>query len=151
MYLGTELITRHDLTLNLGNYFETWLSAGGEPVKRTLGRDEYHTQVLLRQGARVAATGRVHLCQLDTEAAGLGRLQAPPSRLIVIPSENNPVFLNVRTNTSLEVSSLVKTFDLRLNLGNGDSQLYGLDNPKLDTDQISPGRFMIDLSRVLVS
>ncbi len=151
MYLGVELIARHDLTLNLGNYFETWLSDSGEPIRRTLGRDEYHTQVSLRPEARVAATGRIHICQLDTEAAGLGPLQAPPSRPVAIHSGDKPIFLNIRTNTSLEVTALARTFGLRINLGSGDSRLYTFDDPRLFVDKVSPGRYMVDLSRVTVN
>lgn len=149
MYLGAELLTRRDISLNLGHFFETWFSCGGEQIRRSLGRDEYHTLVSLRKGIRVAATGRIHLCQLDIEAVGLGLLQAPACRAVTVSAGKAPIFLNVRTNTALETTALVHTYEMKISREGQEAEIIRFDDPTLETESITPGRYLVNLSRII--
>ena len=150
MLLGAELMARDDLDLNLGNFFETWLSVAGVAVRRSLGRDEYHLAVRIPAGSRVAATGRTHICQVDTVQAGLGPLKAPPARPATLPVADLLVCLHLRTNTCLDQAQLRQTLILRL-IGDAVSlpREFTLPSRQVRVETLAPGRFLVQLTRVL--
>lgn len=151
MKVGLELVAQTNLSLKLGTFFETWLSQVDGVIKRSLGRDEYHLDVVVERGNRLAATGRIHLCQLDTAAIGLGPIQGSPCNTVSVElPPGSPVFLNIRTNAFLELSALRSGCRFRLVTDRPlDGFEFGLDNPDVLTELVGPGRFLMEFGRLL--
>lgn len=153
MQIGVEITILHEKTFTLGTFFETWLGVCDQPVKKSLGRDEYHLDVAVEPGRRVAATGRTYLCQVDTVPVGLGPVQAPAARPVEVApasaSTSHPIFLHLRTNTFLEPEALTQGLSFRL-VGPDNSPLcdFQLSDQRVDIEWLNPGRFLIDLSEI---
>lgn len=152
MRLGLELLTTRPTEIRLGTFFETWLATAGGTVRRSLGRDEYHLSLTIGAGQRIAATGRTHICQLDLELAELGPNQARSALLTEAEFDpGSPVICGVRTNLFLDLPSLTDGATARLLRGNGTSVAFGLDDPLLMVDEVAPGRYILDISALLLS
>ena len=152
MQLGLEIAILHEKIFTLGTFFETWLGVCDQPVKRSLGRDEYHLAVTIETGRRVAATGRTHLCQVDTASVGMGPVQAPPARPVEIGSAAQSIFLHLRTNIFPEPESLTQGLSFRV-IGPDNTVLaeFQLSDQRVDIEWLSPGRLLIDLSEIFQS
>jgi len=150
MQLGVEITILHEKAFTLGTFFETWLGVCDQSVKKSLGRDEYHLDVAIEAGRRVAATGRTHLCQVDTASVGLGPVQAPPAKPVEVASISEPLFLHLRTNTFLEPESLTQGLSFKV-VGPGNTPLaeFLLSDQRVDLEWLSPGRFLLDVSEIL--
>jgi len=148
--LGLELVARRPVALKLGSFFETWFSGVGGVIPRSLGRDEYHLALVLALGRRLAATGRVGICQCDVESIGLGRTQALPCRpaeALVAPEE--PLLFGLRTNAFLDLPALTAGVLLRLCPGGTPVVECSLEDPRLRPEAISPGRYLVECSALL--
>lgn len=162
MLLGVEMVAAETFPIALGHFFETWLAVGEQTVHRSLGRDEYHLPVEIRPPGRLAATGRIHLCQVDTEQIGLGPMQAPPARTTVVPavpdqqashagspSDAPPLVLHIRTNTRLKLDDLRRAVTLRLV---GPAGIVNqMPAGRLPAYQIDDGRFLFALAPLLAT
>lgn len=148
--LGLELHARHATTLRLGTFFETWLATPDGTVRRSLGRDEYHLELTIGPGHRLAATGRTHICQLDLEEAGLGINQARPALPAVAPTDpTTPVIWGVRTNRFLDLASLAEGTSARLLREGAEPLDFGLDHHLLKAEEVAPGRYILDITTLL--
>ena len=148
--LGLELVARRPVALKLGSFFETWLSGLNGVIPRSLGRDEYHLALVVAPGRRLAATGRVGICQCDVEAIGLGPTQARPCRpaeAALAPDE--PLLFGLRTNAFLDPPALTAGLHLRLCPGGAPPVECPADDPRLRLEAISPGRYLIECSALL--
>lgn len=148
MKLGVELLARRAVTLRLGTYFETWIATAAGTVRRSVGRDEYHLPLTLKAGRRLAGTGRTHICQVDLEQAELGDNQARATELTVVP-ESSPLVWSVRTNLFLSLSALRKGAVGNLLLEGKEPLRFQLDDPGLNVTELSPGRYVVDLTGLL--
>lgn len=151
MKVGLELVAQTTLSLKLGTFFETWLSQVDGFIKRSLGRDEYHLDVTVERGNLIAATGRIHLCQLDTAVIGLGPIHASPCNTLSVDlPPGSPLFLNIRTNAFLELSAVRLGCRFRLVTDRPlDGLEFSLDNPDILTELVGPGRFLMEFGRLL--
>lgn len=148
--VGVELIAANDIPLRLGSFFESWLAVPGGSLRRSLGRDDYHLDVVIAAGRRVAATGRTHICQLNAEEVGIGVNQARGAGLVPCsPDAAPPLFLGLRTNVFLDLPSLLHGVHLRLVRDGTEPEQWPLADPRLGPSQIMPGRFLVDLTGVL--
>jgi hypothetical protein len=150
--LGLELITNKPATLRLGTFFETWIATPAGTVRRSLGRDEYHLELALAEGRRVAATGRTCICQIDLEAAELGENQARGA--VLAPAEAGPavpIICGIRTNLFLDLPGLTAGARARLVQGGEPTLEFRLDHPLLVADEVAPGRYILDVSGLLLS
>jgi hypothetical protein len=149
--VGLELVAQTTLSLKLGTFFETWLSQVDGLIKRSLGRDEYHLDVRVERGNLIAATGRIHLCQVDTAAIGLGPIHASPCVTVTVDiPPGSPIFLNIRTNAFLELSALRSGCRFRLVTDRPLNGLaFSLENPDVLTELVGPGRFLMEFGRLL--
>lgn len=145
-----ELLARRPVRLRLGTFFETWLATAEGSVRRSVGRDEYHLGLEINAGHRLAGTGRTHICQLDLEGAAMGPNQAREA--VLVPAELPPgetLLWSVRTNLFLELPTMMAGGTGRL-LQEGRAPVpFGLDHPLLLINQVAPGRFVLDVSRLL--
>lgn len=150
MKLGMELTARRPVQLNLGTFFETWIATAAGSVRRSLGRDEYHLRITIGVGARLAATGRTHLCQVDLEAAGIGRNGARQALLtpVAVPPEG-PVIWGIRTNRFLQLSDLAESAAARLLREGSPPKEFALDDPRVRLECVAPGRYIVDVTRLL--
>ena len=150
--LGLELMAKRPLALRLGTFFETWIALPGGTVRRSLGRDEYHLELTIDTGRRVAATGRTHVCQLDLEAAEIGANQAGPA--LLVPAEivpGTPVLWGVRTNQFLSLPQLTGGATAVLRRDGAEPLTFGLDHPHLALEEVAPGRYIVDISALLLN
>lgn len=145
--LGLELVAARPLDLSIGTFFETWLAAADGTVRRSLGRDEYHLSLRIEAGGRLAATGRTYVCQFDRASAEMGRNEALPARPVDL-GEVPPglLLLALRTNCFLSLAELQEGAALRLIVGGQELGVLPLNEPPLRCDQVSPGRYLIDLT-----
>lgn len=150
MKLGLELIARCPITLRLGTYFETWIATASGTVRRSLGRDEYHLGLVVAPGGRLAATGRTHICQVDLEAADLGKNGARPALLTeadqTIPG---PIVWGIRTNLFLNLADLQGRALVRLLADEGPPVEFALTDPQVAVEEVAPGRYIVDLSEIV--
>jgi len=145
--LGMELLAARPATLRLGTFFETWLTTPSGTVRRSLGRDEFHLGLTIDRAQRLAATGRTSICQVDLEAAELGKNHAGPA--VLVESEivaSMPVLAGVRTNLFLSLSSLREGVTGRLIMEDKEPVDFRVDHPSLVTTEVAPGRFLLDLT-----
>ncbi|BAD40769.1 MAG: hypothetical protein A6D92_08365 [Symbiobacterium thermophilum] len=150
MKLGMELVARHPLPLSLGTFFETWIATAAGSARRSLGRDEYHLRIHVDTGARLAATGRTHVCQVDLEAAGLGRNGARPALLTPVDvPDGSPVIWGIRTNRFLDVADLIASAGARLLREGSEPAPFALDDPRVRLECVAPGRYIVDITRLL--
>lgn len=150
MKIGLEILTQAGTRLTLGTFFESWLCLAEGTLKRSLGRDEYHLHVSMGPGRRLAATGRTHICQLDSEAAGLGPNQAAAAVLVPVSSRPEaPLFLGMRTNAFLDMAAFTSGAALRLVREGTDAVVFTLDHPDVAPHWVGPGRFLIQLPPLL--
>ncbi len=152
MKLGLELIAREPVTFRLGTFFETWIATPAGTVRRSLGRDEYHLGLTIDRGRRLAATGRTHICQLDLEAADMGPNQAREAT--PVPAEIGPgvpVIWGIRTNLFLDEGALIRGASGRLLLDDRPPLEFPLDHPVLVVESVAPGRFVLDVSAVMLT
>lgn len=150
MRLGVELVARAPTRLGLGSFFETWLMFPAGVLRRSLGRDEYHLPVAIQAGRRLAGTGRTYICQIDSDAAGLGPNQARPCLPVPAPHPaGGPVVLGLRTNVFRDLSALVDGVHLVLLTDVAEPVRTTLDDPRIPAEEILPGRYRIGLSRLL--
>lgn len=148
--LGLELVARRPVALKLGSFFETWLSGMDGVIPRSLGRDEYHLALVLASSRRLAATGRVGICQCDVEAIGLGPTQALPCRPVQAAVEPMaPLLFGLRTNAFLDPPALTAGVLLRLCRGGLPPVECPLDDPRLRLEAINPGRYLIECGALL--
>jgi len=148
--LGMELLAARPATLRLGTFFETWFSTPSGTVRRSLGRDEFHLGLTIALNHRLAATGRTSICQVDFEAADLGRNQAGAAVLVeaeIYP--NTPVLAGVRTNQFLSLPALREGIIGRLLLEGQTPLDFRLDHPRIVTTEVAPGRYVLDLTSLL--
>lgn len=150
--LGLELIARHPTTLRLGTFFETWIATPSGTVRRSFGRDEYHLGLVIEAGRRLAATGRTHICQVDFEEAGLGVNQAREAT----PAEADvpagcPVIFGIRTNQFLDLAALTEGTAARLVRDATLPVEYGINHPLILAEEVAPGRYILDISALLLS
>ncbi|HWI52547.1 MAG TPA: hypothetical protein VNT01_10455 [Symbiobacteriaceae bacterium] len=151
MKLGLELVTGLPCTLRLGTFFETWISTPTGTVRRSLGRDEYHLDLALASGRRLAATGRTHVCQLDLEDAGLGPNQARPAVLAEAETEpGTPVIWGIRTNLFLSLPALIEGATALLIRDGTEPFPFRFDDKLLVAEATAPGRYIIDISAYLL-
>lgn len=151
MRLGLELHTKKPATLRLGTFFETWLATPAGTIRRSLGRDEYHLPLTLPAGRRLAATGRTHICQVDLERAGLGLNQARAAQLTTADlAPGVPVIWGIRTNLFLSLAALHHESRLRLLRDGRDPLECDLTDPRLATDEVASGRYILDVSALLL-
>jgi hypothetical protein len=149
--LGLELVTEGPCALRLGTFFETWLTTPAGTVRRSLGRDEYHLDLHLPAGRRLAATGRTHVCQLDLEDAGLGTNQARPAVLVTAEVEpGTPTIWGIRTNLFLSQPALVAGATALLVREGAESHPFRLDDKQILTESTAPGRYIVDISALLL-
>lgn len=150
MKLGVELLARQPAILRLGTFFETWIATPRGTVRCSLGRDEYHLGLCIETGSRLAATGRTHICQLDLEAAELGRNQARSATLAEAEHEPGaPLIWGMRTNLFLDLSALTGGTKGRL-LREGVAPVpFAFDHHLVIASEVAPGRYIVDLSRLL--
>jgi hypothetical protein len=152
LQLGLELVAHADTPLRLGTFFETWLATPAGTLRRSLGRDEFHLDVTIGSGRRLAATGRTHLCQVDLEAAGLGPNQARPATPAAaeVPV-GTPVIWGIRTNLFLSLPPLLAGASANL-VREGSAPLpFELDHPLVLAEEVAPGRYIIDISALLLT
>lgn len=150
--LGVELLARQPAILRLGTFFETWIATPQGTVRRSLGRDEYHLSLRIGTESRLAATGRTHICQVDLEAAELGRNQARPATLAESEHEPGaPLILGVRTNLFLDLPALTLGATGCLLREGAPPTAFPLDHHLLIASEVAPGRYILDLSRLLVT
>lgn len=150
MRLGLELLARRPAELRLGTYLETWLATSEGTVRRSLGRDDYHLGLTIGAGARLAATGRTHICQLDLERAELGRNEARPA--LPVPVESplaSPVLWAIRTNLFLTLAALCEGSKGRLLRDAKEPLDFTLDHHLIVAEEVAPGRYLVDLSNLL--
>jgi len=145
-----ELTARRPIQMNLGTFFETWIATAAGSARRSLGRDEYHLRISIGTGARLAATGRTHICQVDLEAAGLGRNGVRQALLTPVdfPGEG-PVIWGIRTNRFLQLPDLVESAGARLLLEGSPPKEFTLDDPRVRLDCVAPGRYIVDVTGLL--
>lgn len=145
-----ELTARHPIQLNLGTFFETWLATAAGSARRSLGRDEYHLRITIGAGARLAGTGRTHLCQVDLEAAGLGRNGVRQALLTPLEfPEEGPVIWGIRTNRFLHLSDLVASTGGCMLREDRPPEEFALDDPRVRVECVSPGRYIVDVTGLL--
>lgn len=150
MKLGLELLARRPAELRLGTYFETWLATAAGATRRSLGRDDYHLGLTIAAGNRLAATGRTHICQLDLEAAELGRNQARPTLLVPVePLETERLLWAIRTNLFLSLSALLDGATARLCRDARQPLGFGFDHPLAPVQEVAPGRYLIEVTNLL--
>ncbi|MGE5674948.1 MAG: hypothetical protein ACM3XM_13915 [Mycobacterium leprae] len=150
MKLGIELIASHPTTLRLGTFFETWIATPSGTVRRSFGRDEYHLKLRMETDRRLAATGRTHICQVDLEEAGLGPNGAREPILVEADlTPGSPLLWGIRTNLFLNLSQLAEGSYARLLHGDGPPERFPLDHPLLLREEVAPGRYIVDVSRLL--
>lgn len=149
--LGLELVTGPPCALRLGTFFETWITTPGGAVRRSLGRDEYHLDLRMGSGRRLAATGRTHLCQLDLEDAGLGPNQARPAVLAEAEIEpGTPVIWGIRTNLFLTLAALTEGAAGLLLHDGAEPLPFRLDDKLIVVEAPAPGRYIVDISAFLL-
>ncbi|HEY3368294.1 MAG TPA: hypothetical protein VGK74_24845 [Symbiobacteriaceae bacterium] len=149
--LGLELLARNPATLKLGTFFETWIATPSGTLRRSLGRDEYHLALVIDAGRRLAATGRTHLCQVDLADAGLGINQAreaTPAEAEIPPG--CPVVWGIRTNRFLDLAALTEGTSARLIVDAKAPIAYGIDHPLILAEEVAPGRYILDISALLL-
>jgi len=148
--LGLELFAKQPAAIRLGTFFETWLATPAGTVRRSLGRDEYHLELLLPAGRRLAATGRTHISQVDLEKAGLGSNQARGAQLVPAPLEPGvPMILGIRTNLFLSLPALYQGCRLRLLRDGLDPLDCDLTEPRIAAQEVAAGRYIVEISRLL--
>lgn len=150
MKLGVELLARRTVTLRLGTYFETWIATAAGTVRRSVGRDEYHLPIKVGAGRRLAGTGRTHICQVDLEQAELGANQARAADLMMVPA-SSPLVWSLRTNLFLSLSALQKGAIGQLLREDEPPLQFPLDDPAVTVTELSPGRYVVDLTGLLES
>ncbi|HYF92198.1 MAG TPA: hypothetical protein VD969_08115 [Symbiobacteriaceae bacterium] len=151
MKLGLELVTGPPCALRLGTFFETWVTTPGGTVRRSLGRDEYHLDLYLQCGRRLAATGRTHVCQVDLEDAGLGPNQARPAVQVDAEIEpGTPVIWGIRTNLFLTLPALTEGATGLLLRDAAEPLPFRLDDKLLVVEAPAPGRYIVDISAFLL-
>lgn len=148
--LGLELMAAEPVRLHLGSFFESWLALSAGAIRRSLGRDEYHLEIRVGAGRRLAATGRTYICQIDAEETGLGTNQARAA--VLVPTDltpGAPLFLGLRTNVFLDQRALVRGAHLRLQRDGHPLAECTLSDPRVHAEQVVPGRYLVDLSQFL--
>lgn len=151
MRLGLELIARAATPIRLGTFFETWLATVDGTVRRSLGRDEYHLELTVEAGRRLAATGRTCISQLDLAVNGLGPNQvraATPAAAEI--TAGTPVIWGIRTNLFLTLPALIEGATAVLLREGEDDLPFAFDHPLLITDAVAPGRYIVDISALLL-
>lgn len=153
MKLGLELLASQPATLRLGTFFETWIATPEGTVRRSLGRDEFHLGLGIEAGGRLAATGRTHICQIDLVDAGLGdRNQVRAA--VPVPADTGPgapVLWSIRTNLFLDMTALTRGATARLVRAEHPPLDFGFDHPQVVTDEVAPGRYIVDVSALLLA
>ncbi len=150
MKLGMELLASRTERLRLGTFFELWIATPEGTLRRSLGRDEYHLGLTILPGRRLAATGRIHTCQLDLEAAELGPNQARPATLVEAGTEGAiPLVLGIRTNLFINLADLVTGCRVRLLRDTPEALDLAFDHPLVVPTEVAPGRFVVDVSGLL--
>ena len=149
MNLGLELLASRAVKLRLGTYFETWIATPAAAVRRSLGRDEFHLALTVAAGHRLAATGRTHISQVDLEAAEMGPNQVRPAVLVPVDVEaGDPVIWAIRTNLFLSLPALMEVAQARVITGER-TWLLPFDHPDLAVTEVTAGRYLVDLTRLL--
>lgn len=144
VHLGLELYARKPVGLALGSFFATWLSLESGELRRSVGRDEYHLAVDIDQGCRLAATGRLCVCQLRTEQIGLGPTQA--TRAVLCPVSHRPaglVTLGLRTNVFRDLGALSAGASFRLIAAPLGAVELVLPDTRAEAIMPAPGRFAV--------
>ncbi|HWI64685.1 MAG TPA: hypothetical protein VNT75_22895 [Symbiobacteriaceae bacterium] len=151
MKLGLELVAGSPALLRLGTFFETWITTPNGTVRRSLGRDEYHLDLRLERERRLAATGRTHVCQVDLEEAGLGVNQARAAVLAEAEvTPGTPVIWGIRTNLFLSLKSLHEGATGLLVRDTAEPHPFRFDDRLLVVEETAPGRYIVDISALLL-
>lgn len=150
MKLGLELIARQPIEIRLGIFFETWVATTAGSVRRSLGRDEYHLGLTIGPGGRLAGTGRTHICQVDLESVELGTNGARPSLLAEADlAMQGPIIWGIRTNLFLDLADLKERVGARLLTEGAPPLAFDLCHPEVVVETVAPGRYIVDLTRLL--
>jgi len=123
--------------IRIGTFFFLTLEANGQT---STGRDEYHLNLTVEPGERIAALGRVCIVQFD--AACVGRTDHGVSS--PIPTTNYPHVLRLRTNHVQNQHNLVRTVYLWVN-NSSQGRALRLDSPLVNIITLEPGHFLLYL------
>lgn len=152
MNMAVELLAAAPVRLSLGSFFETWLSFDGETSRKSIGRDEYHLNLTVPIRHRLAATGRLNICQVDLASAGIDPGEILPGRPVEVPGPAGAIIqLHVRTNVFLEQAPLIHNVILRIlrDPGLAPAEIPLRRMPGAVT-WVNRGRFAITLNDALV-
>ncbi len=148
--LGLELVAAEPVRLHLGSFFESWLALSAGAIKRSLGRDDYHLDISVGPGRRLAATGRTYICQIDAEEIGLGINQARAAVMVSADlAPGTPLMLGLRTNVFLDLAAMRASARLRVQYDSHPVIECGFGHSCLGPEQLAPGRYLVDLTGLL--
>lgn len=107
------------------------------------GRDEYHLNVMIEPGERMAALGRVCIVQFDASCVG----RTDHGVLPPIPTHLHPHAIRLRTNHVQSQYNLVRTMYLWINDYSSGKALT-LDSPLVDITTVEDGHFVLHLQKI---
>lgn len=138
---------RDSLDLCIGSFFEMSLYQGGQYINKSFGSDNFHVYTTLHPNWRICGSGRNRVIQLPFEEF--------PESLLVQKSIN----LSVEAITQLEIicknnifltkNNFIQSLDLLVVIS-GEEHLIHLSNHEDDITPINHGRFLINVSNILL-
>jgi hypothetical protein len=148
--IGLELLTPTPTACQAGTFFETWLLSPRGYVTSSLGQDLFLAERRLRKNGRFSATGR------DARAAARGKARRSP---VVLPATmvdadlacGDALVVGLHTNRFLHLTELTDGLRLALVVEGQPRRVCSLHHPLVQTEQVAPGQFLIELGRVLAA
>ncbi|WP_371365128.1 hypothetical protein SRRS_00300 [Sporomusa rhizae] len=132
------------IDVNPGDYFETAIIADEKILPETVGRDEYNLGGMLLPEKRVAGFGRVKTYNLGNLPAGLGPIEAEPSKKVVLQEDILPkVAFRIATNIILDQGLLAQYLCLDVTRDDGTSIQIPLSRPDVAISWQSRGDYIV--------
>lgn len=132
------------IDVNPGDYFSTAILDDEKVLSDTAGRDDFKLNGLILPGKRIAGFGRTKSYSLDTMPAGLGPVEAEPSKMVNLPQEySSKVTFQIDTNIILDQGMLAQYLYLDVIQKDGANLQIPLSRPDVEISWPSRGHYIV--------
>jgi hypothetical protein len=143
-----EWNAQKDIEVNPGNYFESIVLTGDKMYPDAAGRDEFQFAGLIRQGKRLAGSGRCKSYSREDISARLESIEVAPSTWVALNGDPAGISFKIATDIILDPGLLASYLSLDIAKENGTAIHIPLNRPDVQIDWQSRGTFVIRVDKI---